>query len=77
MGLLLGASGALIACLLMAVIQHGFSSLFDNLLPLYGTVFLLQGYGVMDSLILLLLGCCLGWAGALISTAQHLFRLAD
>ena len=74
---MLGGSGALIACLLIAVIQYGFSSLFDNLLSLYDTVFLFQGYGTMDSLTLLLLGCCLGWAGALVSTAQHLFRLAD
>jgi cell division transport system permease protein len=77
MGLLLGAFGALVACLLIVVIQFGFSSLFDNLLSLYGAVFLLQGYGVTDSLTLLLLGSCLGWAGALVSTTQHLFRLAD
>jgi cell division transport system permease protein len=75
MGLLLGASGALFACLLMALVQLGTKGLVDNVLSLYGATLSLQGYGIIDSLTLFLLGCCLGWAGALISTAQQLFAL--
>lgn len=65
MGLLLGATGALIACLIIFMMQLGYYDLLDNLLSLYGANFQLRGYGVMDSLTLLLLGSCLGWGGRL------------
>jgi cell division transport system permease protein len=77
MGLMLGAAGALITCLLISMIQLGFGGLIDNLLSLYGASFIIQAYGISNSLTLLLLGSCLGWAGALASTVQHLFNLAD
>lgn len=77
MGLLLGATGALIACLIIFMMQLGYYDLLDNLLSLYGANFQLRDYGVMDSLTLLLLGSCLGWGGALVSTAQHLISSAE
>ena len=76
-GLLLGISGALVACGLIALIQLGFASSLDNLLSLYGTDFPLRGYGMLNSLGLVVLGGCLGWIGALVSTLQHLYGLAD
>jgi len=77
MGLLLGATGALIACLIIFMMQLGYYDLLDNLLSLYGANFQLRGYGIMYSLTLLLLGSCLGWGGALVSTAQHLISSAE
>lgn len=72
-GMLLGATGGVIASLLVLLVQLGFSGAIDNLLSIYGSDLRFSGFPASGILLLVAFGGALGWAGALLSAAQHIY----
>ena len=75
MGLWFGASGALIALILISACKYALTSAIDSLSLVYGGNIELTGLGFTNSLTLLLMGAMLGWLGAWLAASQHIRAL--
>lgn len=75
MGLWFGASGALIALILINACKYALTSAIDSLSLVYGGNIELTGLGFTNSLTLLLMGAMLGWLGAWLAASQHIRAL--
>ncbi len=71
-GLVLGFAGALLACLLIMVMQLAIKGYLDNLLSLYNSEFQIRAFTLPDALAMLVLGSLLGWSGAAVFTFARL-----
>ncbi|HET9388658.1 MAG TPA: permease-like cell division protein FtsX [Steroidobacteraceae bacterium] len=74
-GALYGLGGALLAWAIVEIAVLVLAQSIDTLAALYGTRFSLQGPSARDVGILLAAGFALGWLGAWISAARHLWRI--
>ena len=74
-GALYGLGGALLAWAIVEIAVLVLTQSIDTLAALYGTRFSLQGPSARDVGILLAAGFALGWLGAWISAARHLWRI--
>lgn len=74
-GALYGLGGALLAWAIVEIAVLVLSQSIATLAALYGTRFSLQGPSAGDVGILLAAGFALGWLGAWISAARHLWRI--
>ncbi|HEY3786569.1 MAG TPA: permease-like cell division protein FtsX [Steroidobacteraceae bacterium] len=74
-GALYGLGGALLAWAIVEIAVIVLSQSIATLAQLYGTRFSLQGPSARDVGILLAAGFALGWLGAWISAARHLWRI--
>ncbi|HZO23622.1 MAG TPA: permease-like cell division protein FtsX [Steroidobacteraceae bacterium] len=74
-GALYGLGGALLAWAIVEVAVAVLSQSIATLAQLYGSRFSLQGPSIRDVGILLAAGFLLGWLGAWISAARHLWRI--
>ncbi len=71
-GLLQGLAGGLVAVLLLIAVNAGLAGSVRTLAGLYGSSLRLATPGFFGSLGLLLLGACLGLAGAALAVGRHL-----
>jgi cell division transport system permease protein len=74
-GLLFGAIGGLIALAITQAVMFALDIPVARLATLYGSEFRLAGLGAAEAATLLLVGACLGLAGAWLGAARHLSRI--
>ena len=74
-GLLQGLLGGTAAWLIITVSLHLLNRSLAGLTQLYASSFTLHAPSPSDSITLLLFSACLGWMGAWLSVAQHLWRI--
>lgn len=72
LGLFYGFAGAIIAAVTVAIGLGLITSPTRSLAELYGSGFILTGLTWLQTILLLIGGASLGWAGAGIATARHL-----
>jgi len=73
-GTLQGLAGGFIAWLITALALHVMNNEFEVLADLYAMELRLKHLSVGDSVSLLLFSACLGWLGARLSVANHLWQ---
>jgi cell division transport system permease protein len=71
-GLWYGLMGGFLSLLLLVLTMYYLAGPIGLLLESYGTVFQLQGLGVMQMLWVMVIAAALGWAGALIAVQRYL-----
>lgn len=71
-GLFYGLGGGILACVLQLLVLRGFNSSLQTLIRLYESSFELQGFAVLDSVLLILAGAAIGWFGALVASFRHI-----
>jgi len=74
-GLLQGMLGGATAWLIISISLHLLNGSMAQLAQLYASSFALHSLSASDSLTLLLFSACLGWLGAWLSVAQHLWQI--
>jgi len=71
-GLWYGGGGGLLALLLLVSGLQWIASPVASLAALYGSDFILQGLGLSDGILLILLASLIGWLGAWLAVGRHL-----
>lgn len=71
-GLYFGLAGGILACALQLIVLAVFNSSFQRLMQLYESSFELHGFGIGNTLLLVLLGAAIGWTAALLASLRHI-----
>ncbi len=74
-GAIQGVAGGVIAWLIIAIVIHFINSELTDLVQLYAVDLHLYHLSFEDSISLLLFSSCLGWLGAWLSVATHLWQI--
>lgn len=74
-GLFYGLAGGLLAALLQVIVLIGFNSSLQDLLRLYESSFELQGFDIYSTILLILAGGAIGWAGAMLASLRHIVMI--
>ena len=71
-GLLYGLGGGILATLLQGIVLNTFNSNLEVLMRLYESDFQLRGFGLMNSLLIIVAGAAIGWTAALMASLRHI-----
>ena len=71
-GLFYGVAGGMLASILQAIVLFSLTSSIEDLMRLYESDFRLQGFGLLNSLLLILAGAAVGWSAALLASLRHI-----
>jgi len=71
-GLFYGGAGGLLAYILQTLVLYELNSSLQALLQLYESNFILQGFGLVNALILILAGSLIGWLAAFLASIRHI-----
>ena len=71
-GLLYGLGGGILATLLQGIVLATFNSNLEVLMRLYESDFQLRGFGLMNSLLIIVAGAAIGWTAALMASLRHI-----
>jgi len=74
-GLFYGSVGGLLATVLQLIVLYLVNIPLRDLLKLYDSAFVLQGFDLSGAMLLILAGASIGWVAALIASLRHIWSL--